>query len=164
MRRNRWTAVAASALLLTTIAGAGLWNNERIAEQDARASLEAMASEQADAEAERAMLSTILASDDASHLVIPSQDGGSLQLMYSRQQGAMLVQAADLPALPAEETYQLWMIDDSGIASAGLLEDPGAAAMHDGAIPEGVTVGLTIEPAGGSEQPTMDPIAAGVLS
>ncbi|ATG50554.1 hypothetical protein CFK38_02735 [Brachybacterium vulturis] len=163
-RSNRWTAVAAAALLLTTIAGAGLWNSERIAEQEARASLAAMASEQASAEAERAMLSTILASDDAAHLAIPSQDGGSLQLLYSREQGAMFVQAADLPTLPADKAYQLWMIDDSGIASAGMLEEPAAAVIHDGAIPEGVTVGLTIEPAGGSAQPTMDPIAAGVLS
>ncbi|WP_394216698.1 anti-sigma factor domain-containing protein [Brachybacterium vulturis] len=163
-RRNRWTTVAAAALLLTTIAGAGLWNSERTAEQEARASLEAMASEQASTEAERATLATILAADDAAHVAIPSQVGGSLQLLYSREQGAMFMQAADLPALPADETYQLWMIDDSGIASAGMLEEPAAAVIHDGAIPEGVTVGLTIEPAGGSAQPTTEPIAAGVLS
>ncbi|MDN5821838.1 MAG: anti-sigma factor [Brachybacterium sp.] len=164
VRRGRWSAVAAAALLLTTIAGAGLWNSERIAEQEARTSLEAMATEQASAEAERATLSTILASDDVAHLAVPSQDGGSLQLMYSREQQAMLVQAADLPTLPEDEAYQLWMIDDSGITSAGMLQDPADAVTHEGEIPEDVTVGLTIEPAGGSEQPTMDPIAAGVLS
>ena len=110
------------------------------------------------------MISTIMASEDVSHLTVPSRDGGSLQLMYSREQQAMVVQGAELPALPEGETYQLWMIDGADIADAGLLEDPGAAVTHEGAIPEEVTIGLTIEPAGGSVQPSMDPIAAEVLS
>jgi len=165
VRRSRWTAIAAGAMLVTTIVGAGLWNSERVAEQEARASLEAMASQQAESAQEQAMLSTILSSDDAAHLVVPSQEGGALQLMYSRDQQAMIVHGADLPVLPSGETYQLWMIDDSGdITSAGLLEDPVAGVMHAGAIPEGVTIGLTIEPVGGSEQPTMNPIADEVLS
>ncbi|HEX7353103.1 anti-sigma factor domain-containing protein [Brachybacterium sp.] len=165
VRRSRWAAIAAGALLVTTIVGAGLWNSERVAEQEARASLEAMASQQAESGQEQAMLSTILSSDDAAHLVVPSQEGGALQLMYSRDQQAMIVHGAGLPALPSGETYQLWMIDDAGgITSAGLLEDPSTGVTHAGAIPEGVTIGLTIEPAGGSEQPTMTPIADEVLS
>lgn len=165
VRRSRWASIAAGVMLVTTIVGVGLWNSERVAEQEARASLEAMVSQQAEFEHEQAMLSTILSSDDAAHLVVPSQEGGALQLMYSRNQQAMIVHGADLPALPASQTYQLWMIDDSGdITSAGLLEDPTSAMMRDGAIPEGVTIGLTIEPTGGSEQPTMDPLAAEVLT
>lgn len=164
VRRSRWAAVAAALLLVSTVAGFGLWSSERAAEQEARASLEAMASAQESAEAERAMLSTILASEDAAHLTVPSEDGGALQLMYSRQEQAMIVQAAGLPPLPQGEAYQLWMIGDAGIASAGVLEDPTAAVTLEGEIPEGVAVGMTIEPAGGSDQPTMDPIALGVLS
>lgn len=164
VRRSRWTAVAAALLLVTTIAGASLWSGERAAQQEAQASLEALASAQADAEQEQEIFSTILASDDAAHLVIPSDRGGSLQLMYSRAQQAMIVQGAELPALPEGEVYQLWMIDGPDIASAGMIEDPAAAEMREGAIPDGVTIGLTIEPIGGSDQPTMDPIASGVLS
>lgn len=163
VRRSRWTAVAAAALMVSTIVGIGLWSGVRADEQEARASLEAMASEQAAAEEQNAMVSTILAAGDASHLVIPSEGGGSLQLMYSRDQEAMIVQGAGLPTLPEGEVYQLWMIEDSGIASAGMLQDPAEPMVHAGAIPEGVTLGLTIEPAGGSEQPTMTPIAKEVL-
>lgn len=164
VRRSRWAAVAATLLLVTTIAGVGLWSGERASEREARASLEAIASQQANTEEERALISTIMASEDVSHLTVPSRDGGSLQLMYSREQQAMVVQGAELPALPEGETYQLWMIDGADIADAGLLEDPGAAVTHEGAIPEEVTIGLTIEPAGGSVQPSMAPIAAEVLS
>lgn len=164
VRRSRWTAAAAAALLVSTVVGVGMWNSERLAEQEARASLEAIASAQEGAERERAMLSEIMAADDAAHMILPSAEGGELQLMYSRQEQAMIVQAAGLPALPASETYQLWMIhDEDNIVSAGMLEDPQESMMHDGALPDGVAIGLTIEPAGGSEQPTMDPIASGVL-
>ena len=164
VRRSRWTAVAAAALLLTTIAGAGLWNSERTAQQEMQATLAAMESQQATAQQETEMLSGILAADDSAHLAVPVADGGSLELMYSREQQAMIVQPAGLEALPEGRAYQLWMIDGDEITSAGMLEDPETPMMHSGAIPQGVVVGLTIEPAGGSEQPTMDPIGKEVLS
>ncbi|WP_299301921.1 anti-sigma factor [uncultured Brachybacterium sp.] len=163
--RTRWLSVAAGALLVTSIAGFGLWGTERAAQQETRETLAALESAQADAEQENQMVSTIMASDDAAHLTVPSDQGGSLQLMYSREQQAMIVQGANLPDLPEGEVYQLWMIDGSGdIASAGLLDGPADAVMQEVAIPEGVTLGLTIEPAGGSVQPSMDPIASGVLT
>lgn len=164
VRRSRWTAVAAAALLLTTIVGIGLWNGERAAQEEVQATLTAMESQQAAAQQEREMLSTLLAADDASRLSVPVGDGGSLELMYSRDQQAMIVQPDGLEALPADRTYQVWMIEGDEITSAGLLEDPSAAMMHPGAIPEGVVVGLTVEPAGGSDQPTMAPMAQGELT
>lgn len=164
VRRSRWTAVAAAALLLTTVVGVGLWNGERAAQQEAKATIEALESQQSAAQQEREMLSTLLAADDASQLSVPVGDGGSLELMYSRDQQAMIVQPDGLEALPADRTYQVWMIEGDEITSAGLLEDPSAAMMHPGAIPEGVVVGLTVEPAGGSDQPTMAPMAQGELT
>ena len=164
VRRSRWTAVAAAALLLTTVVGVGLWTGERAAQREAEATIEALQSQQAAAQQEREMLSTLLAADDASQLSVPVGDGGSLELMYSRDQQAMIVQPDGLEALPADRTYQVWMIEGDEITSAGLLEDPSAAMMHPGAIPEGVVVGLTVEPAGGSDQPTMAPMAQGELT
>ena len=164
VRRSRWTAVAAAALLLTTVVGVGLWNGERAAQQEAKATIEALESQQSAAQQEREMLSTLLAADDASQLSVPVGDGGSLELMYSRDQQAMIVQPDGLEALPPDRTYQVWMIEGDEITSAGLLEDPSAAMMHPGAIPEGVVVGLTVEPAGGSDQPTMAPMAQGELT
>lgn len=164
VRRSRWTAVAAAALLLTTVVGVGLWNGERTAQQEAEATIEALESQQAAAQQEREMLSTLLAADDASQLSVPVGDGGSLELVYSRDQQAMIIQPDGLAALPADRAYQVWMIKGDEITSAGLLEDPSAAMMHPGAIPEGVVVGLTVEPAGGSDQPTMAPMAQGELT
>ena len=164
VRRSRWTAVAAAALLLTTLAGVGLWSSERAAQQEMEATLAAMESQQAAAQQEREMLSGILAADDSAHLAVPVADGGSLELMYSREQQAMIVQPDGLQALPEGRAYQLWMIDDDDVTSAGMLEDPDATMMHSGAIPQGVSIGVTVEPAGGSDQPTTEPIGLEVLS
>ena len=164
VRRSRWTAVAAAALLLTTLGGIGRWTSERAAQQEMESTLAAMESQQAAVQQEREMLSAILAADDSSRLAVPVADGGSLELMYSREQQAMIVQPAGLEALPEGRAYQLWMIDGDDVTSAGMLEDPRAPMMRSGAIPQDVAIGLTIEPAGGSDQPTMDPIGMEVLS
>ncbi len=163
VRRSRWLSAAAALLMVTTLGGVGLWTAERAAQQEAQASLQALQSEQAAAEESAAMVTGILSAADASHLTVPSRDGGALQVVYSRDQRAMVVQAAGLPELPADRTYQLWMIDGDTIASAGLLESADGAMTREGAIGDGAVLGLTIEPAGGSAQPSMDPIADGEL-
>lgn len=162
--RTRWLAAAAAVLMITTIAGFGLWGSERAAQQEERATIAAMESAQAQAEERERMVSSIMTAGDAAQMTIPSQDGGSLHLMYSRDQQALLVQPAGLPALPTGSTYQLWLIDPAtGAESAGLLTAGGNAMMVEHEMGPDVVLGLTIEPAGGSEQPTTEPIAGEAL-
>lgn len=63
---------------------------------------------------------------------------------------------------PADRTHQLWLINDAGTArSAGTVEvaeSPKDVIVESG-VASAATVGLTIEPAGGSQKPTTDPIA-----
>jgi anti-sigma-K factor RskA len=72
-----------------------------------------------------------------------------------------------LEAAPAGHVYQVWAIKDGRPASIGFLEAP--LADEDVAAMSGIdlagvdTVAVTIEPEGGSEQPTTDPIIAGEL-
>ena len=66
--------------------------------------------------------------------------------------------AADLPSLGRGLDYQLWVLDEDAAVSAGVLE------IGNGAVPivvdAGVndTLALTVEPTGGSGQPTTDPV------
>jgi anti-sigma-K factor RskA len=166
-RSSGWFALAATLLMVTTLGGIGLWSAERSAHQDAREALEALESQQATAAEERAMITDIMAAEDSSQLSLPVHGGGSLQVMYSREQQAMIVQGTGLPELTGEEGYQLWMVQESdgttSFTSAGMLGVSGEAVMSTGEIGEGTSIGLTVEPAGGSPQPTTDPIAAGAL-
>ena len=94
---------------------------------------------------------------DAHTTTVDSANGGKVSLATSKSRGEMAIDTDELPALTGEQVYQLWTISGATPQSAGLLEDPGAGTFMD--IPdEGIEVAITIEPAGGSEQPTSDPI------
>jgi anti-sigma-K factor RskA len=62
----------------------------------------------------------------------------------------------------ANSTYQVWLVDVGGARSVGLFEpepDGRVSVAFAGVDPAGFTLGITVEPDGGSETPT-DPIVA----
>jgi anti-sigma-K factor RskA len=77
-------------------------------------------------------------------------------------QGKMVFTAAGLPALAHARVYQLWLLTPAGGAIPnGLLPTAtgGATAPFITAgPPPGDQVAVTVEPAGGSKQPTSKPI------
>jgi len=94
--------------------------------------------------------------DLAGQAVAPS---ASARTFWSRSRGVVLT-AANLPALPAGRTYQLWFVTPQGTkTSVGLLKpdaDGRATAVLDNAtnLPDPAAVAVTIEPEGGVPQPT----------
>jgi anti-sigma-K factor RskA len=75
----------------------------------------------------------------------------------------MAVRGDALPRLDPSQAYQLWALTDAGEArSLGLMEyDDGGVAVADDIdfdMDGARAVAITIEPAGGSEQPTSDPV------
>ncbi|MFG6294645.1 anti-sigma factor, partial [Streptomyces rochei] len=65
--------------------------------------------------------------------------------------------AANLPAPGAGKTYQLWLDHDGTMRPAGLVDHDGTVILTGNPADAGA-VGLTLEPAGGSPQPTTDPL------
>ncbi|WP_232331391.1 anti-sigma factor [Agromyces laixinhei] len=88
------------------------------------------------------------------------EGGGAVTLYWSAEQGRSGVVVEGLPDVGDESTYELWYIDDSGAQSAGTFDVQGEESWRvlDGEFAPGVAVGVTVEPAGGSPQPTTDPI------
>ncbi|MBX3091996.1 MAG: anti-sigma factor [Cryobacterium sp.] len=89
--------------------------------------------------------------------------GGVATLIWSLDQRKSAILVNNLPALSSGKTYQLWYIGSSGPVSAGTFEADASATtwrVLDGAMSAGDTVGVTVEPAGGSAAPTTDPIVA----
>lgn len=75
--------------------------------------------------------------------------------------GAAVFAADGLAELSADEVYQLWVIGEGGAESAGVLVvDDGRASTELAEVPPGAVLAMTVEPAGGSPQPTSDPIVA----
>jgi anti-sigma-K factor RskA len=84
---------------------------------------------------------------------------GAVRVATSPARGEMAVDTSGLQPLDSEHVYQLWSIADGTPTSVGVLDDPGEGASME--MPAtGTQVAITVEPAGGSEQPTTDPIVA----
>ena len=82
--------------------------------------------------------------------------GGDASALVSGDR--VLFSVTDLPQAGAAEDYQLWLVEGEGMVSAGVFDarDGSAALLVDAAGSAGVAV--TLEPAGGSPQPTSDPL------
>lgn len=87
------------------------------------------------------------------------------ELVRIGEQGAMLV-ATDLPELPEGKTYQMWTIDEGEAEPRGLFEASEGPTIEP--IPRSTsgseTFAITVEPEGGSEQPTTDPVIVAELA
>lgn len=87
------------------------------------------------------------------------------ELVRIGDQGAMLV-ATDLPELPEGKTYEMWTIDEGQPESCGVFEASEGPAIETIGQPisEAEQFAITVEPEGGSEQPTTEPIIVADLT
>ncbi|WP_433256334.1 anti-sigma factor [Streptosporangium sp. CA-135522] len=117
-----------------------------------------------DAQRERDALQqivTVIAAPDSRTVSHPVSSGGTGTMVMSPSRGKMVFTARGLPPLPASQVYELWLMGPDGARPAGLLErGAGGVTLPIMATPlrGDARVGLTVEPAGGSDQPTTTPI------
>jgi len=106
-------------------------------------------------------LAALLAAPDVHVGVGKVHGGGTVTIVESRELNQVAVTLADMPTLPAGKAYQLWMIGPGGIRSSGVVtkaETNSSTPILAGALGTAVTLGMTVEPAHGSAQPTTTPI------
>jgi anti-sigma-K factor RskA len=91
---------------------------------------------------------------------IPS--GGTATVVFSREKHAgVLVMNNVAPPAPGT-VYQMWLIDDKGAKSAGTMDAKNVAPSTTAVLPDlgdSQTLAFTVEPPGGSAQPTSAPFA-----
>ena len=113
--------------------------------------------------AENQAISLLLSAPRAKLLTYPVTNGGEATVVLAADRHELAVVTTGLPALPAGKVYQLWLIGKPAITSAGLLppaKDGQTPAVLATGVVKGDALGLTVEPAGGSAQPTTKPILA----
>jgi hypothetical protein len=82
-------------------------------------------------------------------------------LVWSGALAESVIIVDGLASLPEEKTYELWYIGENGPISAGVFNTHRSGEswrVLDGSMSAGDAVGVTVEPAGGSEAPTTDPL------
>ncbi|MEU9735989.1 anti-sigma factor [Streptomyces sp. NPDC048002] len=153
-RRRRvlaW-ALAASLVVVAGLGGVAAWQYDRAGDAEARA--DALRDD-------RQALSEVLTAPDATLHTAELEGGTTAAVVVSRSSDRAAFLAADLPDLDGGQVYELWYAAPSGsLRPAGLMPGSGdrTARTLAGPLGEAVAVGITVEPAGGSEQPTTEPL------
>ncbi|MFE5259203.1 anti-sigma factor [Streptomyces coelicoflavus] len=148
-------ALAASVVAVAALGGATWWQHS---EADS-ARQEAAAAHAAGQE-----LADVLAAPDATLSTGELPHDATASVIASRAQERAAFVATGLPPLNGGRIYELWYEEGGAFRPAGLLAGTGGrqARILEGPLDGATAVGITVEPAGGSTQPTTDPL--GVLS
>jgi anti-sigma-K factor RskA len=110
-----------------------------------------------------AALADINAAPDAQRASTVTVEGQPATLVWSGELGLSALLIEDLPPLPEGKDYQLWYMNPDGAFSAGTFDSSGDGTVWrvlEGTMKAGDQVGVTVEPDGGSTEPTTDPIVA----
>lgn len=148
-RSRRWySRLSAAAAAVVLVVGAGFTITQIRDQQQAQTSTMA------------ASVTKVLSAPDVQTRKVETSNGGDVTLAASAQLGRAAVETNRLPTLSSSKVYQLWTLRGSGRAtSVAVLTDPGLGKAFD--LPTGnAKVAITIEPQGGSAQPTTTPIVA----
>ncbi|MCW2831727.1 MAG: hypothetical protein JWP31_2419 [Aeromicrobium sp.] len=100
----------------------------------------------------------VLAAGDAKTVEKNFSKGGNVRMVMSASKDSAVIFANQLPDPGRGKVYQVWMIDDDEPTSQGWFKSSDEMIM-DG-ITKADSVAVTVEPKGGSEQPTTLPVAS----
>lgn len=146
-RRRRWGAFLAAAAAIVVLAGGAVawhpWDRPSSSEQLSAVDRVAQAPD-----AER-----------SSHSL---PGGGTVTVYRSVRLDRAAVVVKNLPALPDGKVYEMWLQDRAGSMEPAGTVPAGVTSgemVLEGSAASAVGAGVTVEPAGGSPEPTSDPVA-----
>ena len=143
-RRRLSLLVAAAAAVLAVGGGTVLWQQPWESTSQQQPGIQA-----------------VLSASDAKRSSLDFDGGAKATMVHSDSVGKAVLVTEKMPPPPAGKVYQLWLDQPGqGMVSAGLMpvrEDQRVLLTGDAATATGA--GITVEPEGGSPEPTTEPIA-----
>ncbi|MFJ8590632.1 anti-sigma factor domain-containing protein [Streptomyces sp. NPDC093598] len=151
LQRSLVPALAASVAAAAALGGVAWWQSSEA---------DTAREQSAQVRADYRHLTDVLAAPDATISTQELARGGTASVVASRAQGRSALIASGLPPLTGERVYELWYAESGRYRPAGLLSSAGGRQTHvlDGRLEGATAVCITVEPAGGSTQPTTDPV------
>ncbi|MFJ8487473.1 anti-sigma factor domain-containing protein [Streptomyces sp. NPDC094038] len=148
---SRW-ALAACLAAAAALGGTTVWQHQQAA--DARAEAR-QASRGADE------IAAVLAAPDARTRAAELAGGATGTVVVSRSRDRAVFVVSGMARPPGGKVYQLWFNDAGTMRSAGLMDPDRSdqAVLMQGGVDRASGMGLTVEPDGGSKQPTTTPLA-----
>ncbi|WP_093802146.1 anti-sigma factor domain-containing protein [Streptomyces sp. Wb2n-11] len=141
--------LAACVVAAAAFGGTAAWQYQEARQAEQRA---------VQASQRSADMARVLAASDARRAAGSIKGGARATVIVSRSQDSAVFLASGLPDLADGRTYQLWFADNGTMRPAGLLRHDGGLVM-EGKVGKATGMGVTVEPAGGSPQPTTTPLA-----
>jgi anti-sigma-K factor RskA len=168
-RRSSWTFLpwlATAALLL--VAGFFWQQSDRLAQRVAQLQDES-GQQQTQLERAREVVSTLTSTDALRVTLVAAQSPPQPQgkAIYVRDRSSLIFLASNMPALPPQRIYELWLIPTNGAPiPAGVFKPDarGSATVVEPSLPAGVEAkafAITVEPEQGSSTPTMPIVMMG---
>ncbi|MFE9259262.1 anti-sigma factor [Streptomyces sp. NPDC006879] len=147
-RTTRHLTLAAALTATTTLGGLALWQNNQT--QQARQQTQQTTQH-------LNQLTHVLNAPDARTTHAQTTTGAHITLTTSPQLNQAVFISTDLPNPPTHQTYQLWFDDNGTMRPAGTFQNNTALLTQDPPN-QATAIGLTLEPQGGSPQPTTTPL------
>ncbi len=103
----------------------------------------------------------VLQASDARSTSLDFKGGATATVTHSDSVGEAVIKTENLPAPPDGMVYQLWLEQpDEGMVSAGVMPvKADQTVLLEGDATTATAAGITVEPMGGSDAPTSEPIA-----
>lgn len=151
-QRWRRATVASIAAAVLAVVGTWAWMNDALND-------------------ERGRVSALQANQDRIYAVMNARDvvmrganlpkGGRVAAAVSAEEHGGVAMIAGLALPPAGEVYQMWLMSGPKALSSALVIPPdatGGTMLFDKWVPGADTIGITVEPSGGSPSPTSAPL------
>jgi anti-sigma-K factor RskA len=168
--QSLWTFLPWLATAAVLLVAAFFWQqSDRLAQQVARLR-DQSAQQQAQLEQAREVVSTLTSTDAMRVTLVAAQTLPQPQgkAIYVRNRSSLIFLAGNMPPLPPQKAYELWLIPTKGAPiPAGVFKPDarGSATVIEPPLPAGVeakTFAITVEPEQGSSTPTMPIVMMGV--
>lgn len=169
-RRVSWwvfaTSFAAAAMAVIAVS---LWTQNSLLQRRLAEVLSQSSQQQAELQQAREIVATLTATDAMKVTLVaaktPPQPQG--KVMYVKDRASLIFMASNLPAVPAQKMYELWLIPSKGAPiPAGMFrpDAQGSAMVINPPLAKDVEAkafAITIEPETGSATPTMPIVMMG---
>ena len=141
-RPRRWRGLVAAAAVLGVIGGGtAVWQQTQDSTSD---------------QVPLSAADRIITASDVTSISKDLGEDGKVEIYRSPSLGKAALKTSGLPAAPSGKVYQLWLRKAGHMVKAGFLTGSGSRkAVFAGDATDATGAGISVEPAGGSDSPTI---------
>ncbi|MGB3737271.1 MAG: anti-sigma factor [Ilumatobacter sp.] len=148
-RRRRWIPALSAAAAMILLAGVGIVfvRGDSVSDENRL----------------MAQVETVVSADDAIARSLEGSLDGTVTVVYSPDEEAIVIDGDGLPVLGDDRAFVLWFVSDDGATPIQTFRPDASGDVLvrvDGVDPTGFMIGITEEDAGGAEMPTTPILAS----